>query len=293
MITFKSYAKINLYLHVTGKRPNGFHELDSAVCFAGFGDEITIFPADDFDFEVGGEFAHIFSKNELKSDRTSKNIAVRAVWNICDRLSIKPDFKLRLIKNLPLSAGIGGGSSNAATVLRAICQYKNIDINSPIIMSVARELGADVPVCMDIRAKLIRGTGHEESNIIELPSLALLLVKPAGGCSTAEVFKRFRGNYKAVKNLPDSLVNRDVLIKFLLDCENDLCKPAVETCEEIQDVLDIINSCGKPLICRMSGSGSCCFAIYKTMAEAKHYEQIIKEQYPDLWVIATSSYSES
>jgi 4-diphosphocytidyl-2-C-methyl-D-erythritol kinase len=136
-------AKLNLYLHITGRRADGYHDLDSLVAFAGVGDEIRVERADEFKFVLEGPLA-----TTLKNEPAESNLAVRAAFSLAELVERKPDVKLTLGKNLPVASGIGGGSSDAAAALRALARLWQLSASDPRILEAAQKHGQDVPVCL-------------------------------------------------------------------------------------------------------------------------------------------------
>jgi 4-diphosphocytidyl-2-C-methyl-D-erythritol kinase len=277
MITITAPAKLNLYLHVTGKRENGYHELDSLVVFADYGDEIELHPADEYSLEIIGPFASMIENND-------QNLVTKAVHALAHATGKTPDFKITLHKNLPVGAGIGGGSADAAATLKAVLQYW--DINVPNLNDIALALGADVPVCLNNKPVTMRGIGELIDPLaMALPPFYALLVYPAASCSTIEIFKSWRGDFNKFAT-PDNWSSAKDFVGFLQQQQNDLTHAAIKQCPAIGDALQILED-NHATFTRMSGSGSTCFGLYEDQNEMQAAAKTIKTAHPDWWVQGT------
>ncbi len=277
-------AKINLYLHVTGRLESGYHTLDSLVAFADIGDHITIQPADELSFDITGPYARAFSKMAHDTSRASENLVIRAIHGLSEMMGEKPNVKIKLHKNLPLSSGIGGGSSDAAATLWGLLELWEIPSASPSLQGMMSRLGADVPVCFACQPKRIRGIGDVLDSVPHLPEIPIVLVNPLKQCATAEVFAFFSGAYKEPIPLPEDLGTYNSLISFLKEHENDLHKAACQIVPEIDNISNTLSSqkgCG---LARLSGSGATCFGLFEDEAHAKMAVQNIRQDNPDWWV---------
>lgn len=267
-------AKINLTLHVTGRREDGYHLLDSLVVFAGVGDWIELRPADRLTLTIDGP-----EGNELEPGE--ENLVLRAA-----RLFPQPvKFALRLTKILPVASGIGGGSADAAATLRAICRATGQDLpDTGAILS----LGADVPVCLAGKATRMQGIGEVLQPFALPADLGLVLVNPRIGVSTPAVFLGLveRSN-PAMADMPPvgpaDAGDKAVFADWLRQQRNDLQPSAVALAPVIADVLDVLNA-QAPLAARMSGSGATCFAVFGTRKDAERAAEHIAGHRPDWWV---------
>lgn len=251
-------AKVNLTLHVTGQRADGYHLLDSLVVFADIGDRLWFESAPDLQVEVSGPFAE-----GVPTD--SRNL----VWQAAELAGWSG--KIHLEKNLPHGAGIGGGSSDAAAVLRAFGGAET-----------AVTLGADVPVCLNSCAQRMRGIGDVLDRISPLPDMEILLINPHVLVPTGPVFATLES--KQNKPMPDELPefkSADDFCKWLKVQRNDLEKPARAIAPQIDMALETL---GDAMIARMSGSGATCFGLYQQGAKAT--AKRITQAHPDWWVAA-------
>ncbi|MEX0286978.1 MAG: 4-(cytidine 5'-diphospho)-2-C-methyl-D-erythritol kinase [Paracoccaceae bacterium] len=267
MATTKAFApaKVNLTLHVTGRRDDGYHLLDSLVVFADVGDSLTFTPGADLSLTVHGEFAA-----GVPTD--ARNL----VWQAAE--AARWTGQITLDKVLPHGGGIGGGSSDAAATLWALAgQGKDIQDDLPI------SLGADVPVCMQARATRMQGIGDHLSPVT-LPSLPALLVNPGIAVPTGKVFQALaqRNNPPMPDTIPEFDDVQDCAA-WLSDQRNDLEIPAMGVSREIESLLDEIRLTTRALMARMSGSGSTCFALYPTMKAAHFAAYEIGAAHPEWW----------
>ncbi len=277
-------AKINLYLHVTGKRDDGYHLLDSLVAFAGIHDTVTVSPSDEINLKIDGPFAP-----ELESD--SGNLVLRAAHALAKMTNIDKGAHLRLKKRLPLASGIGGGSSDAAAVLKGLMQLWNVEPEAESLQKLALELGADVPVCLNGRAAFMSGIGEEINNAPSLPPCSVVLVNPGVSLSTPEVFKARADLQKEYSKAGVfDYTPRDLaeLVSILGSRRNDLAPAAIGLAPVIEDVLAALERCNGALMARLSGSGATCFALFADPGEAAAATLKLSHEHPHWWVRAGS-----
>lgn len=275
-------AKINLFLHVTGRRDDGFHTLDSLVAFADIGDRITLRPAGEFSFAIDGPFARAFNARERDESPNSANLAVRAVWGLARLARREPAVSLRLTKNLPLAAGLGGGSSDAAAVIWALLEWwGGVPQAVPGLENFLLSLGADVPACMACAPVRVGGIGEITTPVAELEEIPILLVNPLKPCPTASVFGNFVGKFSA----PAPEVPED-LVAFLAAQRNDLQAAAQQMVPEIGQMLAAIEAQEGCRLARMSGSGASCFGLFASEAQAREAALNLKTEQPGWWVRA-------
>lgn len=264
-------AKINLTLHVTGRRSDGYHLLDSLVAFAGAGDHISVAPSDRLSLAIEGPEA-----DGLMAD--DDNLVLRAAR------FLDPDrgAAIHLTKNLPVSSGIGGGSADAAATLRALCTLWDLPLPDPADTAV---LGADVPVCLGCQTCRMSGIGEQLSPPVPLPPLDILLVNPRVSVSTPAIFKALKTrNNPPMPDLPPG--DLEGFAAWLAAQRNDLAPPAMALAPEITAVLGELNAL-TPLHAAMSGSGATCFALFPQgdprLAEAEAH---ILRTHPHWWCAA-------
>lgn len=280
-------AKINLALHVTGQREDGYHLLDSLVTFTERGDLLTARLASADEFTLSGPFSV-----GLESD--DGNLVVRARDFLRQALQTEgistPPVALHLEKNLPVASGIGGGSADAAATLRALLRVWNASLPDEALAALALQLGADVPMCLASRPAIARGVGEDLTPVSTLPSLNLLLVNPLKPVSTPETFRRLaRRDNAPMEALPTSFALTD-WIDFLAAQRNDLEPAARQVVPEIGFIATLLNLTGARLA-RMSGSGATCFGLYETREAARAAERNLRTAQPGWFVQATTTVS--
>lgn len=261
-------AKINLTLHVTGLRDDGYHLLDSLVVFADVGDFVSVANAEEPSFTLTGNEAQGLVAEP-------NNLVLRSARLFDDR-----PVALKLEKNLPTSSGIGGGSADAAATLRALSKMWNCPLPSK---AEVLSLGADVPVCLSSKTTRMSGVGEVLTTVPALPDLHLVLANPRRAVSTPAVFKELKKKQNSeMSAVPEALGFAD-FCTWLGAQRNDLQTPAITLIPEISTVLSALNNTGARLT-RMSGSGATCFGIYKSQSAAKSAAENLSRTYPDWWV---------
>ena len=265
-------AKVNLTLHVTGQRNDGYHLLDSLVVFADVGDRLMLSPASARSFEVTGPFAD-------SVPATADNLVLKAATLLAPDLR----FAIALEKALPPSSGIGGGSADAAAVARGVEALTGKAPDGAALLS----LGADVPMCLDPRPVRVRGIGEGLDPVPGLPPLPAVLANPMKPMPTPPVFRALevKDNPPMPDRLPAFSGAAD-LIDWLAGERNDLQGPAITLLPEIGAVLSALAVCKGARLARMSGSGATCFALFATDVEAVEAAAALSEAHPGWWVRA-------
>ena len=258
-------AKVNLTLRVRGRRADGYHELESLVAFAPFGDRLTLTPGGPLELDVSGPAAG-------GAGPLDDNLVVRAVRALAGRIDGLAAGRFGLHKALPSGAGLGGGSSDAAAALRLVAQLNGIALDDPRLYDAARATGADVPVCLQGRPCVMRGIGERLSAPLRLPPLGIVIVHPGFATATGPVFKALGlapGDAHPVSGAApaygeDSLdgAPAETFLGWLASERNDLETPAIATAPAIAAVLAVIAGLPGCRLARMSGSGSACFGLF-------------------------------
>jgi 4-diphosphocytidyl-2-C-methyl-D-erythritol kinase len=248
-------AKVNLYLHVTGKRADGYHLLDSLAVFPDVGDVVAAAPGDALSLEITGPFGAV-----LRAE--ADNLLLRAAR----LLGPGRGAALRLEKSLPVASGIGGGSADAAAALQVLAALW--DVTDADLRALALQLGADVPVCLASRPARMQGIGEILVPAPRLPAFGMVLVNPGVAVPTPAVFKARQGGFSAKAALPDAWADVDAMVADLCTCTNDLQEAAIGIAPVIGQVLAVLAGLPGAKLARMSGSGATCFAIFTTGAEA-------------------------
>ena len=250
-------AKVNLFLHVTGKRADGYHLLDSLAVFAGIADRIDYAPAGRLTLSVTGPFG-----TSLAAE--ADNLVLRAARSLAAEGGIELTGTLTLDKQIPVASGIGGGSADAAATLRLLCRVWRLTPGEAALDRIAASLGADVPVCLRNRALRMGGAGEILSPAPVLPPCGLLLVNPGIPLSTVSVFRARTGGFTPEARLPGGWPTAAAMAKSLSALKNDLEPPAIALVPAIRDVLREITDLPGCLLARMSGSGATCFGLFES-----------------------------
>jgi 4-diphosphocytidyl-2-C-methyl-D-erythritol kinase len=277
----KAPAKINLTLRIAGRRADGYHELESLVAFAGIGDMLTLTPSTTPALEVSGPCSGACGPIE-------DNLVLKAVRVLGEQLPGLNAGHFRLDKTLPAGGGIGGGSSDAAAALRLLARLNGIAIDDPRLASAARAVGADVPVCLDPRPRIMRGIGELLSAPVDLPAMPAVLVNPGIPVATRDVFAKFKATQGDKEPLAAVPSRYDAVIAFLDKHGNDLTRPALACAPVIEDVLTALRAWPGVRLARMSGSGSTCFALFADADEAATAARCLQAERETWWVQTTT-----
>jgi 4-diphosphocytidyl-2-C-methyl-D-erythritol kinase len=258
-----AYAKINLALHVRGRRDDGYHELETVFAFVDAGDTLNAKPASEDKVMTSGEFAGAL-------DNPFDNIVAKAL----SALPRPNGLEITLEKNLPVAAGLGGGSADAGALFRIVKEAHGLPDDW---QARAAKLGADVPACVESQTCVGRGTGTELEPIAsDLTGTPVLLVNPRVPLSTGPVFKAWDGRDHGPLPQGDAR-------QMTLSGRNDLEAPAISLCPEIAEVLAALKKTGTPWITRMSGSGATCFALFDSMAACDDASASLQKHHPQWW----------
>jgi 4-diphosphocytidyl-2-C-methyl-D-erythritol kinase len=258
----RARAKVNLYLHVTGRRADGYHLLDSLAVFADVADILEFEPAPELTLRVTGQFAP-----QLATE--PDNLVLRAARSLAATVGVNPHGALTLRKHIPVASGIGGGSADAAAALRLLCRAWGLQPGEATLDGIAGTLGADVPVCRRGVAMRMRGVGEQLSTAPALPACGILLVNPGVPLATVSVFRARTGSYSAEAALPDGWPDAGSLAASLAGLSNDLQPAAISLVPAIAEVLSAISGTRGCLVSRMSGSGATCFGLFASAREAE------------------------
>ncbi|MGN6573845.1 MAG: 4-(cytidine 5'-diphospho)-2-C-methyl-D-erythritol kinase [Pseudolabrys sp.] len=272
-------AKINLTLRIVGRRADGYHELESLVAFADVGDRLVFTPGTATTLDVDGPFSAVCGD-------TADNLVLKAAAALAARVPGLKGGAFRLDKRLPVASGIGGGSSDAAAALRLLARANGIATDDPRLAEAALSVGADVPVCLAARARVMRGIGEVLDAPLALPRLPAVLVNPGIATATRDVFRAFAGMHGETTPLGD--VPREGLVDFLHAHGNDLTPAAIACVPVVGEVIDVLAALPGARLARMSGSGSTCFALFDAAAAAANAADALTQAYPDWWVAAAS-----
>ncbi len=288
VLSDEACAKVNLTLRVNGRRTDGYHDLESVVAFADCADRLTLTPGSNLDLKMLGPLAQACGD-------TSDNLVLKAARLLGERV---PDMKagsFSLDKVLPVAAGIGGGSADAAAALRLLSQLNGLALDDSRLIEVARLTGADVPVCVDSRGCVMTGVG-ERLQPLNLPKMPCVMVNPGVPVATKDVFAALAlrkgelrvsaGDVLLQKPWPDAEASLEDWVEALAASSNDLEAPALRVQPVIGEVISALNATNGAWLSRMSGSGATCFAIYENTADAGRAAEKLRREHPAWWVHA-------
>lgn len=278
-------AKINLALHITGRRADGYHLIESLVVFAELGDHVRVQPAGRDAFSLEGPEAAA-----LAGEATDSNLVVRARDALRDAARQSgielPPVDIRLDKRLPVASGIGGGSADAAATLKALCALWNYDPGQETLSRIALALGADVPMCLQGRPLIARGIGETLAPVELGFALDLVIVNPRIGVSTPKVFSALESRDNPPLPDPEGVGDRDRFLEWLAGTRNDLEPPAQEMVPEIGQCLSALRLAGAQFA-RMSGSGASCFGVFADAEAASFAAAKMQADKPGWFIAAT------
>ena len=276
-------AKINLTLRVVGRRADGYHELESLVVFADFGDRLSLVSGGELALTVRGPSAKAAGAG-------ADNLVLKAAQALAANAPGIISGAFRLDKRLPVAAGIGGGSADAAAALRLLARANGLAADDPRLYSAARTTGADVPVCLDPRTRIMRGIGEILSAPLALPPLPAVLVNPGVALATKAVFARWQAGAaspaQAELEAVGKLAGREQVLQFLAGQSNDLEAPAIALAAPVADALGALRALKGCRLARMSGSGATCFGLFVSVAAAREAAKILRGKHPRWWVRA-------
>lgn len=274
-------AKVNLTLHILGRREDGYHELDSLVAFAGVGDRLSFDPGEPLSLEVSGPTAELSGPDD-------DNLVLRAARALSGRVAGLKLGRFRLYKVLPVAAGLGGGSSDAAAALRALADFNGLGRDDARVTSAAQATGADVPVCLDPRARRMTGIGEKISPPLHLAPLPAVLVNPRVASPTPAVFAGIglaRGEASGLS--PFVRTWEGDFADALAKGRNDMQASAARLTPAISQTLAALRDAGGAGLVRMSGSGATCFGLYRDGHAAARAARRLRDAQPNWWVRAT------
>jgi 4-diphosphocytidyl-2-C-methyl-D-erythritol kinase len=280
-------AKINLFLHVTGRRADGYHLLQSLFSFADVGDKVSLELAEELSFSVSGPFAGVCKKSGCDGD---SNIVVAAAKGLQNLLGDPmAGCAITLEKNLPLSSGLGGGSSDAAATLKALQIFWGREAEPRALFDLALKLGADVPACLVGEPCLVSGIGEETAAVPDFPDFPCVLVNPNRPLATPAVFKTFTTReFPFTPPLPLDAARLGDVEELMARTRNDLQGPACGLVPDVGKVLMALERAPGARHARMSGSGATCFALFDRREGAEEAARAIATANSGWWVKAAT-----
>lgn len=276
-----AYAKINLDLRICRRRPDGYHDLDSIVTFANVGDSLTFTADDDLVLTVDGPFAGALSCD-------NDNLVIRAAKALADLAGRPAVAHIRLEKHLPVAAGVGGGSADAAATLRGLSRLWELPVTTSDLLPLATSIGADVPVCLKSTATRMQGIGDVLTSISPPASLPLVLINAKKAMSTPDVFRALRTMSGGRSSTLDE-ATRQGFQDYLQSSVNDLEPAAIQIEPMIGSVLDVLNAEPGCVFARMSGSGATCFGVFDDPNSRDRAVSKLRGRHADWWVVGANT----
>ncbi len=275
MLIKKSPAKINLYLEIVGRATNGYHLLDSLMVPIDIFDVITLEKSDQLQLEIKGENAAVLQVN------WQKNIIIKAINLLAEKFYLTPNIKITLEKNIPIAAGLGGGSSNAATILLMLNEFYDLHLSKAELLDLGLKLGADVPFFINGKVAFVSGIGE----VLKLAkfncdNLFLLIVNPKKPLSTQEVFLNFAADFRS----QNSQIKNNQIISTIKNRCNDLQISAIRIIPEIAIILQKISQQKNCLVSRMSGSGASCFGVFENAEDLELAYINMQKTFPNFYI---------
>ncbi len=275
-------AKINLMLHVTGRRNDGYHLLQSLVMFAETGDRLTVQPSNDLTLDIRGAFADSLQKT------SGDNLVLKAAYALAKHAGRTPQARITLQKNLPIGAGLGGGSADAATALHLLAEYWQLELAPGTLHRIANTLGSDVPACLSTTPQWMEGTGHILTPLDVAQDIPALLVNPGKEVPTKDVYHALTPPYDAEIPMPQVFQTVSSLLDFLKTSHNALETPAIALEPAIGGALHELQSLPGCELARMSGSGATCFGLFPTPQLCEDAARMLQARHPDWWIVPTT-----
>jgi 4-diphosphocytidyl-2-C-methyl-D-erythritol kinase len=276
-------AKVNLFLHVAPLQPDGYHPLASLMTFADLGDRLELSHGETTGFDLEGPFAAA-----LAGEDPAGNLAWRAVQSLLARFGVTPPpFRLKLIKALPVAAGLGGGSSDAGAALRLVRDAFVPQAGDDVLMEIAAELGSDGPACLAARPVMAEGRGERLSAAPAMPVLHAVLVNPRVACSTGKVYRAYDVHAEGASDrpaMPEAFDDVEAVLDFLAGQRNDLERPALSVAPEIVTVLEALRAAPESRLARLSGSGATAFSLCADVDSAVALAHRLEAEHPGWWV---------
>lgn len=283
-------TKINLALHVVSRRADGYHLIDSLVAFTEFADSLSAAPSpsDRLELALEGPFA-----DELELlNRPARNLVMRAAKALLEATYKRGVYsaQITLTKRIPIAAGLGGGSADAAGALRLLNRYWELELSDAKLTEIGLRLGADIPMCLMSKPVIARGIGEQLTQANAIPSLPLVLVNPCIPLSTAEVYARLENTERsALPPLPGRFSSMMSFVIWLRQTRNDLREPAKALTGLVEEAIKALSSESDCVFAQMSGSGATAFGIFPKLSTAEQAADQIRRKRPNWWVVATET----
>jgi len=276
LIKYKCPAKINLFLKLTGKRADGYHQLESLFAFLDLADELSMQESKNFILEIGGEFGELVDQKE--------NLFTKILDYFASEFSISKNLKIKITKNIPVGAGLGGGSSDDAYFMHGLNEIFDLGLSLAELQKISLKFGSDIFFLLGNKAAIVKGRGEIIEEFPQFSSIPTLLVNPKISVSTKEIFNKFDGNFS--KKIPTKdLLKKDVF-DLIENFPNDMEKPAISTLPLIYEIIENLKNSGAK-IAKMSGSGATCFGIFENEKTLNLAQKNLSKKFPDFFIKKT------
>jgi 4-diphosphocytidyl-2-C-methyl-D-erythritol kinase len=269
----KCPAKINLFLKLIKKRCDGFYELESLFAFLDLADELSVKKSDHFKLEINGEFAAAIDPQQ--------NLFTKILDFFHHQFGVSKNLHVKITKNIPVAAGLGGGSSNAAYFLRALNEIFTLNLTTLELQKISLNFGSDIVFLLQNQAAIVKGRGEIIEKFSDFAPIQALLINPKIAVSTAEIFAKFDGNFSPKTRLQNLL--KENVFDLLKNFPNDLQNPAIKALPLINQILTNLKKCNAT-IAKMSGSGASCFAIFKNEKDRDLAEKFFMKNFPNFFI---------
>lgn len=278
-------AKINLHLHITGRRDDGYHYLDSLVAFTDLHDTISVSPAASYQLHITGTGQSFLSGCDIED-----NLVTKAARLFAKQFHVAPNVLITLDKHIPSGGGLGGGSADAAATLIALRDFWNIPATNRDLHHIASQIGSDIVACLHPEPVIMCGTGNDILSAPRFPILYAVLAGPRSPCPTPLVYKAYAHSgvpFSEPAAFPDFFDSAFSFCTFLKTCtRNDLTQASIAVNPDVAGVIAELETLSDALLVRLSGSGSTCFALFETEDKARLHATQINKNRPDVWAVA-------
>lgn len=280
----KSFCKVNLFLRVLGKLNNGYHNIKSLITFCDFYDTISI-------RKIKGTKDIISFSGKFKKGINKKSNTITKVLFLLRKRKyfIKQAFRINIQKNIPHGSGLGGGSSNAASLLNFFNTEMHLKLNKHALKKIASKIGFDVPISLEKKNTLLTGKRDQILRMNKKFKLNILIVYPNIVCSTKKIYKKNRKFTLPKPNSISKIENTDQLIDILRNEKNDLEKVVIKTYPEIRKIIDFIKAQNGCYFSRITGSGSACIGIFSNNETAIYGKKLIRSKFPKFWCVISKT----
>ena len=273
LIKYKCPAKINLFLKLTGKRADGYHELESLFAFLDLVDELSMQENKNFTLEISGEFGELVDQKE--------NLFTKIFDYFVCEFSISKNLKIKITKNIPVGAGLGGGSSDAAYFMHGLNEIFNLGLSLAELQKISLKFGSDIFFLLGNKAAIVKGRGEIIEEFPQFSAIPTLLINPKISVSTKEIFNKFDGNFS--KEIPTKDLLKKDIFDLIENFPNDMEKPAISTLPLIYEIIENLKNSGAK-IAKMSGSGATCFGIFENEKKLDLAQKILTKKFPKFFI---------